>query len=528
MTEQWNRVKVVSCFNVNRQIPKFEIQVDYVELNRYVDKKTNSIPVALRSSLVFISVAVLGIMMLLFLGHWIIPIFVAMAVWLVAQPGVFTPDSIWQIWQADTGVFDNWHPSIMAISLNHLFEVGISIQLVMMFQCMFGTLSIHWLICEIVGWCNTHKDTGKLSDRKTLASLVTFIFLLSPLTPFSGFLIVFWKDAWFAFACMAAMAAILHLSGQCKRSKTPLYLKLLQFIPIAGLMTLSVLVRHNAVLMIPAFLAICFLIFEDQKLWLRIVLSLLLLIPLLFSNHFIAKLYNVTDKYPKGSVMATEMAGLLYIRPDLESEFPYVSSQIEENFRNRFEWADHQNMKWGEESYASQDLMRTGKNPKLVDAYFRAVVSHPGSMARVKIMNFVELLKPDNHTEWKIVGIAENDRGLETNAYAKGIRKAYEEAQNWILQVPLLRWISAVNLLWQLLGLTLLVVAAFQLIKRRMQLIHFAVLTLPMIYTLSYLMAAPWKAFRYLYPSTLMFQIIVLSLAVIAALQKIERRKSGG
>lgn len=461
-------------------------------------------------------VIIFAVTMFLFsvLGHWFFPILVASFVWIIAFPGIYTPDSITQIEQAISGVYYNWHPAIIPIILRGFFALGIPVSGVIWIQCTLGMLAVHWLMVEILMLCDPDRHyLAKAHFGSLFSSIGLFLFLISPLCPFSSYIVTLWKDVWFSVAALLISASTLAWFRWKKTKGKGTAFSYFYATGLFLMMLFAINLRHNAIVLIPSFVGILWLVIRESGLWKK--LNFVLAVSILFMNtqHWIDHAFDVKETYPKYSVMSLELVGLLVLHPELRAEFPYVSSQLHDDYQEQFVWAGFRYLKWNKNPFVSEDLVKGSYNPELSSAYFRAVKRHPILMTQVKLINFLQLMNPLKSTEWLTFRISSNDLGLRRNLYARHYYMPYTQWSWQVYRHPLLRWISAVHLLW--IGIGMLFSIGFIVKKRRIlaqHLAHLLLISIPFLYVASYLLATPWSAFRYLYPSTILIQVFVISL----------------
>lgn len=512
----------------NAEDPYGILHCDIESPNPILTLKPNFHP----SLVVWCAVAICVICMIGFfmLGTWMLPSLLALILWIIVYPGSFSPDSISHLNEASLNLYSNWHPVILPILLRGFFTMGFTPSLVVLMQTLSGTLGIYALVREIYASIR-HQPNPHRHDLALFAITAgIFTFLFSPLTPFTGFLTTLWKDVWFSIALLW----ITSLSIRLLRQKQPgrwTFPQIARFSILCFLLVLSLLLRGNAIVLLPLYLCIVWLLSRSCQLGVRLsFVAVVLLLPFLTQN-ILSRHFIIRDTNPRSSVMALELAGVLYIRPDLKSSIPYVAENLKPGWTDHFQWAGYRFMIWGEAAFAKAELVKSEPNPDLEHAYFHTVRSHPLLISYVKLRNFAELLNPFKTTEWFPFEIAENTSNLERNRYATDIHQKFQNLSWQVISHPILRWISGVHLIW--LGFPLVgFVMLLRLRGRNPDLTHhdllWILLLLPIAYTVSYLLACPWVAFRYIYPSTLLIQISVMAAVLTWGIQVLRCRSGCG
>lgn len=458
---------------------------------------------------IFIAGIVLSYLGYILMGGWMTPLLLAFVSWQVFFPGILSPDSLDQFWQATHDHYWNWHPPVMAILLHHFMSIGFELSDVIFLQLIFGYFGVYCLFLRLFDF---FARVFHISINRTFiqyAILLIYLALMSPLTPFAPFMSTFWKDVWFTIALIWIVNISLgfFLKG-IEEDDLWKRIGLLCILVILMIFTLSL--RHNAILLIPVYVGILFLASRGLGVFLNTGTITLMLLGSFGLNSFLFSFYDITELEPKQSVMGLELVGLLMIQPDLLDEFPYTKSQLKDHYREIFNWADYRSMKWGDNSYMKPDFVKTSENLPLKGEYIYALKSYPFKMIEVKIRNYFRLIDPMHTTEWCPRGIARNEFGFEQTLLYSEIRNRYDRASFYVFSHPVLRWISAVHLVWIGASLGLLGFAIARFVSRPCQdfLSQVILGLLAPLYSFSYLLAIPWTAFRYIYPSTLITQCV--------------------
>lgn len=141
-------------------------------------------------------------------------------------PGHFEPDSLWQLAQGKAGIYNDWHPPVMAwlLGLAAHFDGNASLFIVFDGALYFGALAAFGLLAPRPG-------------NRLLLALA--LMLISPLSLiYQG---VVWKDVLFADAAVAGFAALAWAGRVWERRRVSFALIAAAF----ALFSLAALVRQN-------------------------------------------------------------------------------------------------------------------------------------------------------------------------------------------------------------------------------------------------------------------------------------------
>ena len=206
---------------------------------------------------------------------------------LIFFPGSMTYDSLQQLEQARLGVYDNWHPPVMAVLWHYLVKVVDGPGLMLVFHMAMLGLS-----CVILyAW--SIKNAFKYS----------FLYLLIPFLPWVlNFEFVIWKDVSFAYSWILAIALFFLMTNRINAVLLTLAFTFLFY---------GFLVRHNSFTAGFIVLALIFnLIYKKMSIKVFILLfilnaALFLTIPRIFNS-----IYDVKEMNPLSLVMFDDLIGI--------------------------------------------------------------------------------------------------------------------------------------------------------------------------------------------------------------------------
>lgn len=161
---------------------------------------------------------------------------ICMCVMLVAYysrfPGIYFMDSVYQLNEAMTGVYDDWHPLLHTLLVYFLpIKLG-GVWLIELLQLIFYSLALAYLICTL-RWYGCKK------------SICTGVFVYLMLQPYTTYIILFpMKDCTFAILTMLLVTQYIHIvytRGTWLNRNVNLILLIVTTV-------ICTIVRHNAIL----------------------------------------------------------------------------------------------------------------------------------------------------------------------------------------------------------------------------------------------------------------------------------------
>jgi hypothetical protein len=442
----------------------------------------------------------------------VLTVAVALLVWRLFFPGLMSQDSISQYGQAVTGLYNDWHPPLMAVVLRTVLGLGGALGLLMLGQCLAGVFGLRALAREQMELLYGDRLPPR---RAAWLSLLVPLLLLAPLSPLAFYLMIFWKDAWAAVFLLwiGALAISLFRRGMERRR-------------VALLLLLSVLlglVRHNAVVILPVLGLVLWLGLRRAGAGRPAALAVAAA-PLalwLVANPVIDALFQVRKMHPDSQIMVLDLVGLCAADGAACAELPWTRSHIrDEAGLARYRPGDIGFIFWDVPSPVDP-AMRLDY-PRLRAEYLHAARRFPGELARVKLAAFKTLLGIDKTSYFFHDTIVENPYGLRLNDRFARARQSLAWRVAKVGEAPVLRWICGVHLVWigvNVLWVIGLLALSFRPGGERYRFLA-CLLLVPLGYYLSYLAATPTHDFRFMYPSTLMLQCVTLSSALGGTLQK--------
>jgi hypothetical protein len=269
------------------------------------------------------------------------------------------------------------------------------------------------------------------------------------------------------------------------------------------------LVRHNAIVVLPVTGLVLAAAFWRRSRAAGVALAVLPLLLCLLAERAIDRIFDVQPRHLERLMMVFDLAGVCAEDEQACGELPYTRRQAGgEDLAKRYVPGDMGR------SFPRGILVRDEDAAALRGEYLRALRRFPGPLARVKIEAFAPLLDPSGARMVIYRGMDANEFGLRLNPRFAAVREWMTRATVWAGEKsPFLRPLVGSHLIW--FGLNVLGIA-FLLVSRGRRPLALMLL-LPLAFSLSYLLATPEPDYRFLYPSTLVIQCVVLSCAFSCA-----------
>ncbi|MFH1186061.1 MAG: hypothetical protein V1755_13645 [Chloroflexota bacterium] len=448
----------------------------------------------------------------------------SIALWWMFYPTVFSRDAFYMLLNAVQAGYSDMHPLLIPLAVSAVIRIGGDIGLVTLAQVLLGFLGIRRLVLALshfIGLRNT-----RVSEFIVVAVLGI---LASPLTPLSIYLATLWSDTWLSIILLWFLALILEL-----RQETLNGLGAGSRIGFAVvLVSLVLLVRYNAVVLYPALAAILIGVlrrYVPNKLG-RIALVVL---PIFAAASFLATQYavhNVRREHPERAVFALDLASMILRDPGICQNLSLHSCELVlQEFFPAFRVGNGAiDLTFSQANQSQyQPFLDLFFYPRLETEYIMAVSDHPGLFIQVKLLNFIDYILPNAHQYFfQSRIIPEDARYLPEQAFASPDTPWFSAARQ-VYRSPWLSWFSHVHAVWILVCAVGIVAFGFQAWARLDDRAAFilGLLLVPASYYGSYLIALTTSEFRFMYPSTLLVQVGMLTFLGSALVGAIERLRS--
>jgi len=454
---------------------------------------------------------------------WIdrVPDFLSVAVglvlWRLFFPGFMSADSIAQYEQAVLGDYSDWHPPLMSLVLRAAMGVGVTIGLLMLFQCLAGVFGIRALASGVLKQLFGDRITPR---RAAWLSFLVLLALLVPVTPLAFYLMTFWKDAWAMILLLWIGALSLDLDQRPEGSGR----RMLLLVVLAAALGL---VRHNAIVTLPLVGLVLFVRSRQLGRPAALALAAAPLVLWFTAGAAIDRVFRVEKMNPDSQIMMLDLVGLCAEGRKVCQQLPWTHRHIlDEASLATYRPGDLGFILWDEPKHID---LAFREYPPLKAEYRRAVLRFPHLLLKVKLEAFATMLGHDRTFYFFHSTIVDNP-------YKLGLNMRFERERQWLSRItgavgghPLLRWISGVHLVWIVVNALLiagLLVKARRSGEERLRFLAL-VLLVPLAYYFSYVMATPIHDFRFMYPSTLVVQCVAGAGVVGRLLQTPAGRKSG-
>jgi hypothetical protein len=447
---------------------------------------------------------------------WAVVVLLAILYWIICYPAFMSADSMVQYIQAVSGTYTDMHPPLMAIVLHYVLKTGGTIGAVTLIQSISGCIGVYLLSLAIFSLlCPTLKNTNYLS-------LLVLVILLSPLTPLAFYLITFWKDSWTAIGFIWICRFTLTLHFKQLKTKEYYLLYTLNFL----CMLLVLLVRHNAIILTPVFCFILFLISRGAASRNRVspgnIFPCLLLILLFFTGSYgIDSLFNVKKTSPANEVIALESVGALVNNIENKQYLPYIYSHLTPNYKGA--WKPGRVNMW-EGPIRALDSSFDKNSPELMEQYYSLLKKHPLIFLEVKWNSFTLMLLPWKSDYYFHSRLDANTFGLALNDRFKGIRDWLIRNTASIHDSFVSKYFFGGHLLWLIINLICIWVLLKT--KQNFRSILICLFLIPLTYYLSYLIACTDNDYRFMYPSSLLIQLLSVVLLIVFIQNKKAARKN--
>ncbi len=452
--------------------------------------------------------------------------------WQVFRPGLMSCDSLVQYRQAVTWHFDDANPPLMAVCLAAVRSCGGDLEHLMLAQCCCGVLGVYCLAAAVlrhfgppggswVGW----------------AALAIVAILVAPLSPLCYYLMTFWKDSWlivFLSWSVALMLPLFRPGGNPWAGVAQLMLGVL-------FMVLSLLVRHNAILILPVFSALGYLAAgrvaarfvaapATGRVAARFAAAGAPLVLFLLSSGLIRSVFDVQRTQIGTFAMYFELVGVCVYNDAAAARLPAIRRLLAPDFRSRYvpgyseSLADCMDPCLGTLPPAE----RPAYTRALRREYRLAMWHYPLAILRLKrdafLYHFARSPCLKFHPE-----IDPNEFGLRLNDEFIAFRDWLRRFVWSVFQDPVLSWVFVKHQVWLIVNAVLVVALAHAAFRRRSRRCLAAVLAfgVPLSYYLSYLVVSVAADFRYMYPATLITQVGVLAIAAGALLRLAATQRPG-
>lgn len=431
---------------------------------------------------------------------------IAISIWLIYYPANMSPDSLNQYRQAVSGIYDDWHPPIMAFVLKLFLKAGLNIGALMLVQCITGVFGIRSLSKAVLNILFKSKKSKYMSE---LLALLTLIVLLCPLTPLLPYLMTFWKDCWLMIIMIWISSIVIN---SCSYNQNlPSKISVFRLCILISLTTLALLVRHNAMIIAPVIVLLIFLLTKNSYKHPVLIALCPIVLYTLFSVFQYSYL-NVKKTHPGRKVYVVDLVTICYEDMEICNNLNFINKKINFNNLDKFVYGDIDNIFY-KSMIVNRSIIWGDNAERLEQEYIDTLFSYPFSIIRIKVKTFLELIKIKPPKYWFFDFMMQNRFNLQqsniTSKYRHFVRRNLTRVSN-----SYLRFFSQYHIIWLCFNIIILYVLIFKYVIEKKSGLPLLILTglIPLSYYLSYLIAVFGYDFRFMYPSTILIQVFVLNI----------------
>jgi len=450
-------------------------------------------------------------------------------VWLVFYPGILSVDSLYMYLEAASKVvYTDEKALLLPLTLSIILKAGGNLGLLILFQCMAGFLAVRYLAFSIAGFFQFDEI------NRDLIALLVLVVISSPLFLTFVYLVTFWMDTWLAIILLLASGLLIELYFNTAINSTSYRIRI--FV-LCIVISMALLVRLNSLIIYPVMALAMERVFHQRSA--KVINKILLILcPVFIFGIFLFFQYNVLKvgkAYPNHTVFAVDMASTLEYDPSICEKALLSACDVLTN---------HSSCNYQVGKGALDCTYDQGKgivyspfyflrnNSALETDYRYIIKEHTFTWLTVKFLNFSDYLRPVTYRYFFQVQdpVLLKEANLVTSPRLSFLRERIFTELKWVSQHPVLRWFSFVHLPWLIIdvcGIVACVLIALRSRQRDKYLFFAIILAIPASYYISYLIAITASDFRFMYPSTLVMQVITLTCMFSMAAEKIRLRKQG-
>lgn len=432
---------------------------------------------------------------------------IVVVLWLLFYPAYMSADSLVQYGQAVSGVYEDWHPPIMAVTLHYILLLGGSISTITFLQTVSGCFGIYALGKEILIQRNATEKKIKW------VPLYILLILILPVSPLPFYLMTFLKDTWVLIGLIwIGYIGLRTCRIQNKTSRRYAF----NYLVLVISMALLCITRYNAVVLLPVFF---FILFYNSKRLSKatesiVPLILWALVPFflyLTLQNQLQKAFDIKKMHPENQVMALESVGAILCDENTAMYVPYVQRNLTADYKGAYYPGNVASvMSWeGSKKTLNQQTFSI-IDDRIKKEYIQLALHAPFVLLKVKLEGFYNMLKPSTQKYWYHIQLDDNPYGLVQNEFFKKARLGWQRLADNIHRISITSFIGSEHIVWLIVNLVLLI-SLF--VKKKMRSMLSIILLLSLGYYISYLLACTGDDFRFMYPATLLVQVVALSLA---------------
>lgn len=233
-------------------------------------------------------------------------------VWLVFRPGLAGADGLWQTQQAAAGLFNDWFPPVMAVVLRQSLFAFHSFAPCSLVLSVLGCLGVYHVVRAGLRLA----FPGLLPPgRESVAALGVLLVLLVPPSPLVHYLAFVQNDGWLLPGLLWAVAGWVNLeltrpTPGVPRGRGERLARLGWWAAAVLGSAWAVLMRHNAVVLLPVFAALA-AVAACHRGRLAAVAATALVVGLPFAvERAVTAKYHVEHLHPEDQIIALDLVGI--------------------------------------------------------------------------------------------------------------------------------------------------------------------------------------------------------------------------
>jgi hypothetical protein len=452
---------------------------------------------------------------MLFLSPALLAVTAGAAIWEVFKPGILDTDGMGQL-QIAKGIapYQDWWSPLLPLSMAWALQAGCGIAGLTLLQAVAGSTGVYRMAAEVLRFITR----GRRPDWEMhWGGLAVLALLLNPFCPLMYYLVHYRNDSLAAIFLTWAIAGWLRVARLWNNDPRhiPLGRKLLPLLAATAGSIMVIVVRYNAVLMLPVFLLFLALAVGRISRLAAAVTAVALIVGPFAVHEGLVRLSGANRTHPQQQIIGLELVGMCVEQEDLRSKLPYTSRYlVEDRYRNRYIAGNASPLfQWWGESIVREGYMG-GNFARLSNEYRQAILTAPGTWLAVKIKAAAASLL-DQTPYWHWNNSDPNPFGIAFSDDLRFIRSSLLAIDSGIQADPVLRFLCGRHLPWLMLNLILIILAgiAVGLARTRGSVLLLVLLLCPMAYYVSHLVAVANHDYRYMYPATLLMQILAACAA---------------
>ena len=422
-------------------------------------------------------------------------------VWMVFNPGIIDYDGMEYVYMAITGKFHDYRPMFPPLIMRMLFVVTYWIGVFTFIQ----SVAIFMLVFELL-YSLIFKSHGNV--RVSSISSFVILLLLMSATPLLYYA---------AYLENSSMLIILFLIASIVLVRSGSYLTWRQYIGLLFTLALMPLFRDSALICLLLFTPVLW--FYSEKLAKNnsnLQHTLITLGPLILYVSLSIVMTSAIPhekKHVSAEFMFLDIVGAIKLNPGVADTAPYVYSSFSPTWREGHRFGNMMRITTHViKDYAPGDEMSQrilSEHELIRNEWLSVLIRHPVTLFRVKLITFAQFFNPKHEIGgwgWMRPLIAPWRVQILANPHFANIREILV-TRGWDRKVTPSLWshIQGGIIIWFPIGIFI----AIQSIRRKNN--YWRLMVLPIGYVLSYSIVTVNVWHKYMYPSTLLFQIVILS-----------------